>query len=180
VPRDREDRHAHHDSPHWLDRAGLRPLHLRDGEHGRWRCPRYPAAGGLGEVRAPASTDIIQFIQALPHDPHLLGPVAAHVRMKAYGPGFSAARVSSLDGTPLAGRIGGPALKPRPGVVLVHGFRQTKDRKFVVELAELLARNGWRVLAIDLRGTARAVISLPLRSRAGGRRPRTSSQRRGT
>jgi predicted alpha/beta-fold hydrolase len=142
--------------------------------------PDTPPPEDWVKIRAPASTDIIQFIQALPHDPHLLGPVAAHVRMKAYGPGFSAARVSSLDGTPLAGRIGGPALKPRPGVVLVHGFRQTKDRKFVVELAELLARNGWRVLAIDLRGTARAVISLPLRSRAGGRRPRTSSQRRGT
>jgi predicted alpha/beta-fold hydrolase len=59
----------------------------------------------------------------------------------------------AADGTPLAARI---AIhhdgRPRPGIVLVPGMAQTKDVKFVVELAELFARNGWHVLAIDLRG----------------------------
>jgi hypothetical protein len=115
--------------------------------------PPPPPPNDWVKIKALASTDVVQFIQALPHDPQMLGGHAAHVRTKAYGPAFTPTRFSSLDGTPLAGRLAShPGALRRPGVVLVHGFRQTKDRKFVVELAELFARNGWHVLAIDLRG----------------------------
>jgi alpha-beta hydrolase superfamily lysophospholipase len=42
--------------------------------------------------------------------------------------------------------------KARPGVVLAHGFTETKNQKYIVELSTLLYQNGWHVLAIDLRG----------------------------
>src|SRR5262249_58531348 len=41
---------------------------------------------------------------------------------------------------------------PRPAVVLVPGFGQTTNHKYIVELADLFQRNGWIALAIDLRG----------------------------
>ena len=97
--------------------------------------------------------EIVQFIQRLPQDANLLGVRAAHLRTKAPPATFRAVRFSSADGTPLAGILGlhGDAT-PRPGVVLVPGFTQTTGHKFIVELADLLQRNGWQVLAIDLRG----------------------------
>src|SRR5262249_37107998 len=36
--------------------------------------------------------------------------------------------------------------------VLVPGFTQTTSHKYIVELSDLFQRNGWNVLAIDLRG----------------------------
>jgi len=96
--------------------------------------------------------EIVQYIQSLPHDPNPLGVATAHLASKAYPQSFSAFRFSSLDGTPLAGRwIAYGDGEPRPGVVLVPGLTQTKDLKYVVELAELFAKNGWHVLAMDLR-----------------------------
>jgi alpha-beta hydrolase superfamily lysophospholipase len=78
---------------------------------------------------------------------------AAHLRDTEYSPTFAAMRFFSLDGTPLAGRW---AIiyddKVRPGVVLVPGTPQGKDKKFMVEVAHLFWRNGWHVLAIDQRG----------------------------
>jgi predicted alpha/beta-fold hydrolase len=107
-------------------------------------------------IAKPGSADeIIQFIQRLPHDPNMLGAGPAHLRTKEYPPPFASTRVVSLDGTPLAGRwaviYDG---KPHPGVVLVPGTPQSKDLKFMVELARLLWQNGWHVLAIDQRGQA--------------------------
>jgi alpha-beta hydrolase superfamily lysophospholipase len=103
-------------------------------------------------VKAGPDADIVEFIRTLPHDPNPLGVRAAHLRQKEYSQAFASTRFFALDGTPLAGRW---AInydgKPRPGVVLVGGTPQTKDDKFMVELAELFWRNGWHVLAIDLR-----------------------------
>ena len=97
--------------------------------------------------------EIVQFIQQLPQDANPLGLRAAHLRTKVPPATFRAVRFSSADGTPLAGILGvhGDAAL-RPGVVLVPGFTQTTGHKFIVELADLLHRNGWQVLAIDLRG----------------------------
>jgi pimeloyl-ACP methyl ester carboxylesterase len=97
--------------------------------------------------------EIVQFIKDLPHDPNPLGVPAAHQRTKAPPATFRAVRFSSVDGTPLAGILGlSSDPTPRPGVVLVPGFTQTTSHKYIVELAELFQRNGWHVLAIDLRG----------------------------
>jgi alpha-beta hydrolase superfamily lysophospholipase len=64
---------------------------------------------------------------------------------------------SAADGARLAGVIARHGdNRPRPGIVLVPGMTQTKDLKFMVEVAELFARNGWHVLAIDLRGHGRS------------------------
>lgn len=91
----------------------------------------------------PTGADILRFLQALPHDPNPLGVRSAHLRTKPYRTPFYGTRFASLDGTPLAGRIAAPpGSMPRPGVVLVAGLTQTKDLKFMVELAELCARNG--------------------------------------
>jgi Serine aminopeptidase, S33 len=96
--------------------------------------------------------EIVQFILKLPQDPNPLGVPVSHGRAQTYPQNFAATTVRALDGTLLAGRW---ALihdgRPRPGVVLVPGSTQSKDLKFIVELAELFWRNGWHVLAIDLR-----------------------------
>ena len=122
---------------------------------------RSSESGGIPEtiptdwvtVTPGTGAEIVQFIQRLPQDANPLGVRAAHLRTKAPPATFRAVRFSSADGTPLAGILGlhGDAT-PRPGVVLVPGFTQTTGHKFIVELADLLQRNGWQVLAIDLRG----------------------------
>ena len=97
--------------------------------------------------------EIVEFIQRLPQDANALGVRAAHQRTKAVPSLFTEVRFSSTDGTPLAGFLGlHRDGKPRPGVVLVAGFAQTAQHKYIVELADLLHRNGWSVLTIDLRG----------------------------
>jgi len=123
--------------------------------------PALGQAGGTPEERprewlpvtAARTGDIVEFIQRLPHDPNHLGAPAAHLRLETYSSTFGATRFQALDGTPLAGSL---AMfrdgKPRPGVVLVPGLTQTRNLKFMVEVARLLALNGWHVLAIDVRG----------------------------
>lgn len=118
-------------------------------------------SGGISEtiptdwvaVTPGPSAEIVQFIKELPHDPNPLGVRAAHQRTKAPPATFRAVRFSSMDGTPLAGILGvSQDAMPRPGVVLVPGFTQTMNHKFIVERADLFQRNGWNALAIDLRG----------------------------
>ena len=99
--------------------------------------------------------EIVQFIKDLPHDANPLGVRAAHLRTKATPATFRAVRFPATDGTPLAGILGlglNADTTPRPGVVLVPGFTQTTNHQYIVELADLFQRNGWNVLAIDLRG----------------------------
>jgi predicted alpha/beta-fold hydrolase len=99
--------------------------------------------------------EIVQFIKDLPHDANPLGVRAAHQRTKPTPATFRAVRFSATDGTPLAGILGlglNADTTPRPGVVLVPGFTQTSNHKYIVELASLFQRNGWNVLAMDLRG----------------------------
>jgi len=118
-------------------------------------------AGGVPEkvppdwlsVRTLPAADIVRTLAKIPHDPNPLGTRAAHLRTKAYPPSFGPTKLSAADGTPLAGMMAvWEGDRIRPGVVIVPGLTQTKDLKFVVEVAELLARNGWNVLTIDLRG----------------------------
>ncbi|HEV8674472.1 MAG TPA: alpha/beta fold hydrolase [Methylomirabilota bacterium] len=98
-------------------------------------------------------SEILGQIQKIPQDPAVLGVSAARGRLKEFGPPFQRKRFQSLDGTPL---MGGMAIhqdeKPRPGVVLAHGFTETKNQKYLVEVSTLLYQNGWHVVAIDLRG----------------------------
>jgi pimeloyl-ACP methyl ester carboxylesterase len=101
-------------------------------------------------VKPGPGAEILQFIKTIPQDPNPLGTRPALFRTKEYPYTFTRITFSSLDGTPLVGRWSGQRY-PRPGVVLVHGFTQGKDHKFIVELADLLSRNGWSVLAFDLR-----------------------------
>jgi predicted alpha/beta-fold hydrolase len=111
-------------------------------------------------IKPGPGTEILQFIKTIPQDPNPLGVRAAHFRTKEYSYSFTPTRFPSLDGTPLAGRWT-THRNPRPGVVLVHGFVQSKDQQYIVELADLLSRNGWHVLAIDLRGHGESRRSSP-------------------
>lgn len=104
-------------------------------------------------VQTLADGDVVRTIARIPHDPNTLGVRPAHLRTKPYHFAFRPTKFAAADGTPLAGML---AMwdddRPRPGVVVVPGLTQTMDLKFMVEVAEFLARNGWHVLAIDLRG----------------------------
>ena len=103
--------------------------------------------------QASGAAEILAQIQKIPHDPSALGTLPARARLKEYEAPFQLREYQSLDGTRLAAAT---ALhqdgKPHPGVVLAHGFTETKNQKYIVELSALLHRNGWHVLAIDLRG----------------------------
>jgi alpha-beta hydrolase superfamily lysophospholipase len=114
-------------------------------------------------IKPGPGTEILQFIKGIPQDPNPLGVRAALFRTKEYGYIFTRTTFSSPDGTPLVGRWIGQRYA-RPGVVLVHGFTQSKDHKFIVELADLFSRNGWSVLAVDLRdhGETRQASKAPM------------------
>ena len=101
-------------------------------------------------VKPGPGEEILKFLKTIPQDPNPLGGRAALFRTTVYPDSFTRTTLSSLDGTTLVGRWA-VHRSPRPGVVLVHGFSQSKDQKYIVELADLFARNGWHVLAIDLR-----------------------------
>ena len=114
-------------------------------------------------IKPGPGAEILQFLKTIPQDPNPLGTRAALFRTKEYGYTFTRTTLSSLDGTSLVGRWAGQR-HGRPGVVLVHGFTQSKERKFIVELAELFSQNGWSVLAIDLRdhGETRGASKAPM------------------
>src|SRR5262249_39461113 len=101
-------------------------------------------------VKPGPGAQILEFLKTIPQDPNTLGVRAALFRTKEYDYTFIRTTFPSLDGVPLVARWNGQRY-PRPGVVLVHGFIQSKDHKFIVELAEMFSRNGWSVLAFDLR-----------------------------
>ena len=101
-------------------------------------------------VKPGPGAEILQFLKTIPQDPNPLGVRAALFRTKEYPYTFTRITFPSADGTPLVGRWSGQRY-PRPGVVLVHGFTQSKEHKFILELAEMFSRNGWSVLAFDLR-----------------------------
>src|SRR5262245_49368988 len=124
---------------------------------------RSGAGGGISDtipmdwvaVTPGPGAEIVEFIKDLPHDANPLGVRAAHQRTKPTPATFRAVRFTATDGTPLAGLLGlglYADTTPRPGIVLVPGFTHTTNHKYIVELADLFQRNGWNVLAIDLRG----------------------------
>jgi pimeloyl-ACP methyl ester carboxylesterase len=104
-------------------------------------------------AQAASMAEILSQIEKIPHDPNLLGAGPARTRIKEFSAPFVRTEFKGLDGTPLAAAI---AIhqdgKPRPGVVLAHGFTGSKNQKYIVELSSLLYGNGWHVLALDLRG----------------------------
>jgi predicted alpha/beta-fold hydrolase len=114
-------------------------------------------------IKPGPGAQILQFIKAIPQDPNPLGVRAALFRTKEYDYTFTRTTFSSQDGTPLVGRWAAQR-QARPGVVLVHGFTQSKDSKFIVELADMFSRNGWSVLAVDLRdhGETRGTSKAPM------------------
>jgi predicted alpha/beta-fold hydrolase len=81
--------------------------------------------------------------------------------------GFDLVSFMSLDGAPLKGHL---ARQPgnHPGIVVVHGFN-SNGRDSAVRWAAMLARNGYNVLAFDLRG-------FPPEYRAGGNQPLPNPQ----
>src|SRR5262249_20315076 len=101
-------------------------------------------------VKPGPGAQILEFLKTIPQDPNTLGVRAALFRTKEYGYTFTRTTFPSLDATPLVARWTGQRFT-RAGVVLVHGFTQSKEHKFIVELAEMFSRNGWSVLAFDLR-----------------------------
>ena len=103
---------------------------------------------------ASGMAEILAQIQKIPHDPNPLGIFPAQlIRLKEYKAPFQLRQYRSLDGTPLAAAIAvHQDGNPHPGVVLAHGFTETKNQKYIVELSALLHQNGWHVLAIDFRG----------------------------
>ena len=145
--------------------AALLPLSGR--AHGGATPPERVGADWV-TLSAPGGDDVVTAIQSLPHDPNLLGVRAAHARTKEYPTSFAPVFFEAADRTPLAGMLGlHRDSRPRPGVVIAPGFTQTKDLKFVVEVAESFLRNGWQVLTVDLRGHGQSRALSPAPSTNG-------------
>ncbi len=75
-----------------------------------------------------------------------------------YPPSFKPVRFSSLDGTPLVGRLGiHRDDRPRPGLVFCHGLFGSKNESYIL-IAALKAHHRWgyNVLTLDLRGFGRS------------------------
>lgn len=109
---------------------------------------------GWVTTRAAGEADVVRGLVSIPHHPNMLGVRVAHMRdTKEYHFAFFPVTFHAADGTPLAGRMTiRDDGRPRPGVVIVPGMAQTKNLRYIVDVAELFARNGWHVLTFDLRG----------------------------
>ena len=83
---------------------------------------------------------------------------ATAARFYPYPEDFSEVVFESFDGTPLTGALGlHHDGRPRPGLVLSHGFMGSKNDHYIVDTA-LTAFAGWgyNVLAVDLRNFGRS------------------------
>jgi pimeloyl-ACP methyl ester carboxylesterase len=91
----------------------------------------------------------------------LAGTLTAHIAM-ARGVRTESVRLRTADGTPVAGTLYRPsaAAGQLPAVVVVHGTGLT-HRSCAPGLSVPLARNGYLVLAIDLRGHGHSASGLP-------------------
>src|SRR5262249_59562983 len=98
-------------------------------------------------VKPGPGAQILEFLKTIPQDPNTLGVRAALFRTNDYGYTFTRTTFPSLDVTPLVARWTGQRFT-RAGVVLVHGFTQSKDHKFIVELAEIVSRNRCSVVCV--------------------------------
>ncbi|MBI4349359.1 MAG: alpha/beta fold hydrolase [Elusimicrobia bacterium] len=113
----------------------------------------------------PRLAELLARLQVIRHEPSFVGLWPARARTKAYPPEFQRRELRSADGAPLAAVVALHADDAaRPGVVLAHGFTESKNQKYLVELATLLHRNGWHVLALDYRGhgESRALSGAPI------------------
>ena len=107
----------------------------------------------LGRGYPWTRAEIVQFIKDLPHDASPLGLRAAHLRTRPTPPTFRPVRFAAADGTPLAGILGlglNADTTPRPGVVLVTASPRARNTSSSSSWPRY-SRNGWSVLAVDLR-----------------------------
>jgi predicted alpha/beta-fold hydrolase len=89
-------------------------------------------------------------LNTFPVEDYTSGSKAGNPDAPAWPIGFELVSFTSLDGAPLKGHI---ARLPgdHPGIVVVHGFN-SNGRDSAVRWAAMLARNGYNVLAFDMRG----------------------------
>ena len=114
-------------------------------------------------------------LKTIPQDPNPLGVRAALFRTEEYPYTFTRITFPSADATPLVGRWSGQRY-PRPGVVLVHGFTQSKEQSSSSNWPRCFPGTAGVSLPSTCATTARRDGRPRRRSRMAGRRPTTSSR----
>ena len=89
-------------------------------------------------------------LNTFPAQDYTSGSKAGNPDAPPWPPAFQLVSFMSLDGAPLKGHLARQPGK-RPAVLVVHGFN-SNGRDSVVRWAAMLARNGYNVLAFDMRG----------------------------
>lgn len=114
----------------------------------------------LGLVKAALNNSFLMFLNTRR---------ATAARFYPYPDDFREVVFESFDGTPLTAALGvhGDG-KPRPGLVISHGFMGSKNDHYIIDTA-LTAFAGWgyNVLAIDLRNFGRSQCHLHCPTTAG-------------
>ena len=89
-------------------------------------------------------------LNTFPAQDYTSGSKAGNPDAPPWPPAFQVVSFMSLDGAPLKGHLARQPGK-RPGILVVHGFN-SNGRDSVIRWAAMLAKNGYNVLAFDMRG----------------------------
>ena len=89
-------------------------------------------------------------LNTFPAQDYTSGSKSGNPDAPAWPPAFKTVSFPSLDGAPLVGWLARQMVSA-PGIVVVHGFNSNGDDS-VIRWAAMLAKNGYNVLTLDLRG----------------------------
>jgi predicted alpha/beta-fold hydrolase len=116
--------------------------------------------------------DIMEGLERVPFEPSYLGAIpaalnnnvllalnavrATSARMYQYPAGFENTVIESFDGTPISVVAGIHGDRPRPAIVMSHGFMGSKNDHYIIDSAITAYGWGFNVLGIDLRNFGRS------------------------
>ncbi|MHB8895464.1 MAG: alpha/beta hydrolase family protein [Candidatus Geothermincolia bacterium] len=107
-----------------------------------------PSANIPGYARGAAMNSFLLFLNAARATSGIMYP---------YPEQFEHVVIESFDGTPISAAVGIHKDKPRPAIVMSHGFMGSKNDHYIIETAlTAFSEWGFNVLGIDLRNFGRS------------------------
>ena len=107
-----------------------------------------PSANAAGYARGAAMNSFLLFMNAAR---------ATSAIMYPYPEQFEHVVIESFDGTPISTAVGIHADRPRPAIVMSHGFMGSKNDHYIIDTAlRAYSEWGFNVLGIDLRNFGRS------------------------
>lgn len=107
-----------------------------------------PSANAAGYARGAAMNSFLLFMNAAR---------ATSAIMYPYPEQFENVVIESFDGTPISTAVGIHGDRPRPAIVMSHGFMGSKNDHYIIDTAlRAYSEWGFNVLGIDLRNFGRS------------------------